>query len=48
MSAIVLFVELKLVPGERENFLARVRQHREKVLENEPDCHRFDLLAPQV
>ncbi len=47
MSAIVLFVELKLVPGERENFLARVRQHRAKVLENEPGCQRFDLLAPQ-
>ena len=47
MSAIVLFVELKLVPGARENFLARARQHREKVLENEPGCHRFDLLAPQ-
>ncbi len=47
MSAIVLFVELKLVPGARETFLSRARQHREKVLENEPDCHRFDLLAPQ-
>ena len=47
MSAIVLFVELKLVPGAREKFLVRARQHREKVLANEPDCHRFDLLAPQ-
>ncbi len=47
MSAIVLFVELKLVPGERKTFLARARQHREKVLENEPGCHRFDLLTPQ-
>lgn len=47
MSAIVLFVELKLVPGARGKFLARARRHREKVLENEPDCHRFDLLAPQ-
>ncbi len=47
MSAIVLFVELKLVPGARENFLARARQHREKVLENESGCQRFDLLTPQ-
>ncbi len=48
MSAIVLFVELKLVPGARETFLSRARQHREKVLENEPGCQRFDLLTPQV
>lgn len=47
MSHLVLLVELKLVSGQRENFLARARQHRGKVLANEADCHRFDLLAPE-
>ena len=47
MTAIVLFVELKMVSGQRENFLARARRHRETVLANEPGCERFDLVAPQ-
>ncbi len=47
MSAIVLFVELKLVPNARETFLIRARQHRDTVLANEAGCERFDLVAPQ-
>ncbi len=47
MSHVVLLVELKLVAGQKEKFLARARQHRAKVLDSEADCHRFDLLAPE-
>ncbi len=47
MSHVILLVELILVAGQKENFLARARQHRAKVLENEADCHRFDLLSPE-
>ncbi len=46
MSAIVLVVELTLVPGSKDNFLARVRRHREIVLNEEPGCQRFDVLVP--
>ncbi len=46
MSAIVLVVELTLVPGSKANFLARVRRHREIVLKEEPGCQRFDVLVP--
>lgn len=47
MSAIVLFVELGIVPGRREEFLARARLHREHVLKNEPGCRRFDISLPE-
>ncbi len=47
MAAIVLVVELEIASGEKERFLARVRRHRENVLENEPGCRQFDILAPQ-
>ena len=46
MSAIVLVVELTLVPGQKDNFLARVRRHREIVLKEEPGCRQFDVLLP--
>ena len=46
MSAIVLIVELTLVPGSKDNFLARVRRHREIVLKEEPGCRHFDVLVP--
>lgn len=46
MTAIVLFVELKLGAGQREAFLARARQHRDRVLANEPGCLRFDVSVP--
>jgi autoinducer 2-degrading protein len=44
MSAIALVVEVRLHPGRRDAFLARLRQHREKVLANEPGCLGFDIL----
>ena len=47
MSAVVLFVELDIVPGEREAFLARDQEHRGKVQKNEPDCQRFDISVPE-
>ncbi len=46
MSAIVLFVELDTVPGQRDAFLARAREHRGNVQKNEPDCQRFDISVP--
>ena len=47
MSAIVLFVELEIVPGKRDAFLARAQKHRERVLEHEPGCQRFDISVPE-
>ena len=46
MSAVVLFVELKIAAGQRDAFVARARQHRDRVLKNEPDCDRFDIAVP--
>ena len=47
MTAMVLVVELKIVPGQKERFLARAREHRANVLKNEPGCERFDVLTPK-
>ena len=46
MSAVVLFVEIDPVPGQRDEFLARVREHRGNVIKNEPGCQRFDISVP--
>jgi quinol monooxygenase YgiN len=46
MSVIALFVELDIVPGRRGDFIARARQHRQNVLNSEPDCQRFDISIP--
>ena len=46
MSAVVLLVELKIAEGKRDAFIARGRQHRERVLKNEPGCQRFDIVHP--
>ena len=46
MSGIVLFVELEIAPGRRDEFVARGRRHRDNVLKNEPDCQRFDISVP--
>lgn len=46
MSAVVLFVELEIEPGQRDNYVARARQHRDNVMKNEPNCHRFDISVP--
>jgi quinol monooxygenase YgiN len=47
MEDIVLLVELKLHPGKRAAYVARARRHRERVLANEADCRRFDVLIPE-
>ncbi len=47
MTATVLVVELEIAPGRTDDFLARAREHRINVLNNEPGCQRFDLLSPQ-
>ena len=46
MSAVVLFVEIDTVSGQKDAFLARVREHRGNVQRNEPGCQCFDILAP--
>lgn len=46
MSAVILFVELKIAEGQWDAFIARVRKHRALVLENEPGCRRFDIAVP--
>ena len=46
MSAVVLLVELKIAEGRRDAFIARGRQHRERVLKSEPGCRRFDIVIP--
>ena len=46
MSAIVLIVELKTAPGQRERYLARAREHRRNVIANEPGCQCFDIVVP--
>ncbi|RMD63223.1 MAG: antibiotic biosynthesis monooxygenase [Alphaproteobacteria bacterium] len=46
MSKIALVVDLKLVPGTRERFIARVREHARTCLASEPGCLQFDILIP--
>jgi quinol monooxygenase YgiN len=46
MSKVALVVELEMVPGQRDAFLDRVRQHGKMCLEREPGCHVFDVLVP--
>ncbi len=46
MTAVVLFVEIDTVPGQRDAFLARVREHRANVQNNEPGCQCFDISVP--
>ena len=47
MGKIALVVEFKLKPGQRDAFIARVRQHGATCLKSEPGCLQFDLLVPQ-
>jgi quinol monooxygenase YgiN len=44
--SVALFVELDIVPGQRDAFLARAREHRGNVMKNEPGCQRFDISVP--
>ncbi len=46
MSAVVLFVEIDTVSGQKDAFLARVREHRGNVQRNEPGCQCFDISVP--
>ena len=46
MSAVVLFVEIDIVAGQKDAFLARVREHRANVRKNEPGCQCFDISVP--
>ena len=48
MSAIALVVEIRTHPGQRDAFLARLRQHRANVLAHEPGCLRFDILLAEA
>jgi len=46
MSAVVLFVEIETVLGQKDAFVARVREHRGNVRKNEPGCLCFDVSVP--
>ena len=46
MSAVVLFVEIDTVAGQKDAFLTRVREHRANVRKNEPGCQCFDISVP--
>ena len=46
MSKVALVVTLTLAPGTRDQFLARVAQHRETCLAQEEGCLQFDVLEP--
>lgn len=47
MSAVVLLVTLKIADDQRDAFIARCKQHRERVLKNESGCLRFDIVIPE-
>jgi quinol monooxygenase YgiN len=47
MPAIALVVEICTHPGQRNAFLARLRQHRENVRAHEPGCRRFEILLAE-
>ena len=38
MSVVVLFVKLEIADEKVDAFVNRVREHRNNVLANEPDC----------
>ena len=45
MSSLVLLVELTINAGRMDAFLARAREHRTNVLNNEPGYQGFELLV---
>ena len=47
MPAIALVVEIRTQAGQRDAFLARLRQHRANVLANEPGCRGFEILLTE-
>jgi len=47
MPAIALVVEIRAHPGQRDAFLARLRQHRENVQAHEPGCQAFEILVAE-
>ena len=47
MPGVALVLELDLVPGRKDAFLARAIEHRETVKRNEPGCRHFDVLVSE-
>lgn len=47
MGQISLVVDYQIKPGQRDNFVKRVRQHGRTCLDREPGCLRFDVLVPR-
>lgn len=45
--AVSLFVQIKLAPGVREQFLALATAHQGRVRNREPTCQRFDILEQE-
>lgn len=46
MSKLALVVELKMNPGKKDAFVARVKRHKKLCLEREKGCLQFDILVP--
>lgn len=47
MPGVALVLELELVPGKKDPFVARAVEHRETVVRNELGCKRFDVLTSE-
>lgn len=46
MTKLALLVDLRIVEGERDAFVARARRHGDACVAHEPGCLRFDILLP--
>ncbi len=46
MTNIALSIDVRTTPGQRDAFVARIKQHGEFCLANEPGCLRFDVMIP--
>ncbi len=46
MTKIALSVDVKTTPGQRDAFVARIKQHGEYCLAHEPGCLEFHVVVP--
>jgi (4S)-4-hydroxy-5-phosphonooxypentane-2,3-dione isomerase len=46
MSALTIIVEFETNEGSEEEFLARMREHARKTLDEESGCLRFEVIKP--
>ena len=46
MTALTIIVEFETHEGREEEFIALIREHARKTLEEEPGCLRFEVIKP--